>query len=217
MGKPFFALSDRAALVGEMLFSAYGNGAVGGSLRHDSPFQLLVAVVLSARCRDSSVNAVTAKLFFAAPTASAVAAMDQQQLEDILHPLGFFRQKSRSLLGLSKKIVEDFSGFVPMNFADLESLPGVGHKSASVVLGLCGGIAAFPVDTHVFRLAKRWGLSGGKNIAAVERDLKMLYGKEIWMDLHLRMIAHGRLHCTARSCGENQCAICRQLRSKPWL
>jgi endonuclease-3 len=197
-----------------MLFSMYPR--VDGFLSYNSPFQLLVAVVLSARCSDVRVNAVGAKLFAEAPEADDLAAMDINELEKILHPLGFFRQKARAVLGLSNQIVEKFSGAVPLNFRDLESLPGVGHKTASVVLGQLTDVPTFPVDTHVWRLALRWGLSKGKTAAAVERDLKNLFDEELWMGLHLRMIQHGRLHCTARRCDGTVCEICRKLRSKQW-
>ena len=215
MAEMALSAADRAALVQSMLFANYPD--VGKFLDYGSPFQLLVAVVLSARCLDSRVNSVTATLFTEAPTAEKMAAMELSRLEDIVHPLGFFRQKARAILGLAQKIVNEFSGAVPLNFCDLPSLPGVGHKTASVVIGQLTDIPTFPVDTHVWRLSLRWGLSHGKNAAAVERDLKNLFHPKSWMGLHMRMIHHGKLHCTASGCGEVGCEICRRLRSSPWL
>jgi endonuclease-3 len=207
-----FSVADRAAAVCGALFSLYPT--VEGFLNYDTPFQLLVAVVLSARCSDARVNGVTAKLFADAPTAHEICAMPLQLLEEIIHPLGFFHQKARALSGLSKKLVKEFSGAVPLNFSDLESLPGVGHKTASVVMGQLTSVPTFPVDTHVWRLAKRWGLSCGKNAMAVERDLKNLFQPTMWMGLHLRMIKYGRLRCTARMCDGTKCEICRLLELK---
>jgi endonuclease-3 len=184
---------------------------ISGFLEHGSPFQLLVAVVLSARCTDRQVNRVTVELFAEAPTARDLADLPLIRIEEIIHSLGFFRQKARALRGLAGRIGKNFHGEVPLNFEDLESLPGVGHKTASVVMGQCTGIPAFPVDTHVWRLARRWGLSEGRNVLQTERDLKDLFCPEQWMGLHLRMIAYGRGDCTARKCDGTRCAICRRL------
>jgi endonuclease-3 len=200
----------RAALVEGLLYARFPR--IGGFLEHRSPFQLLVAVVLSARCTDRQVNRVTGPLFAEAPTVEQFVKLRQERVEELIHSVGFFRQKARALKGLADKIVADFSGAVPMNFKDLESLPGVGHKTASVLLGQWAGIPTFPVDTHVHRLARRWRLSEGRNVAAVERDLKTLFPSERWMGLHLRMIAYGRSDCGARRCDGTKCDICRQLK-----
>jgi endonuclease-3 len=204
--------ADRAAAVDRLLEERLPR--VAGFLAHRSPFQLLVAVVLSARCTDERVNRVTERLFAEAPTAEALAALPLARTEELIPPVGFFHQKARALKGLSERLVRDFHGRVPLNFPDLESLPGVGHKTASVVLGQCTDTPTFPVDTHVWRLARRWGLSRARNVAETERDLKELFPPERWMDLHLRMIAYGRTGCTARGCDGTRCAICRQLAGK---
>ena len=203
------SLSVRATIVREMLEERFRE--ISSPLAHRDPFQLLVATVLSARCTDERVNKITGVLFAEAPTAEALAGLPPDRLEAIVHPAGFFRQKSRALRGLSERIVRDFHGQVPLNFPDLESLPGVGHKTASVVLGQCTAIPTFPVDTHVHRLASRWGLSSGANVETTERDLKALFPPDSWMDLHLRMIAYGRSECTARGCDGGRCPICRRL------
>jgi endonuclease-3 len=180
-------------------------------LRADSPFQLLVAVVLSARCTDRQVERVTPQLFAIAPTAEALVQLSQEEVEARIHSVGFFRQKARALLGLAQRLVQDFSGRVPLNFSDLESLPGVGHKTASVVLGQCTDTPTFPVDTHVARLAVRWGLARPGPVEKIERDLKVLFPEKEWMATHRRMIACGRSECTARGCDGTRCRICRQL------
>ncbi|MDR0679216.1 MAG: endonuclease III [Puniceicoccales bacterium] len=199
----------RAAFVERFLFERFP--IVDNFLNYRTPFQLLVAVVLSARCTDRQVNRVTGQLFEKAPTAEQLADLPTEQLEELIHSVGFFRQKARALKGLASKIVANFSGVVPTNFFDLESLPGVGHKTASVLLGQWAGIPTFPVDTHVWRLARRWRLSEGRTVTAVERDLKDLFPPQRWMGLHLRMIAYGRSDCGARSCDGTKCDICRRL------
>ncbi|MDR2577086.1 MAG: endonuclease III [Puniceicoccales bacterium] len=204
------ALDERAVIVENMLWEQFPE--IGGFLTHTSPFQLLVAVVLSARCTDAQVNRVTPQLFAVAPTAQQLAQISQGELEKIIHGVGFFRQKARALIGLSQRIYRDFAGAVPMNFEDLETLPGVGHKSASVVIGQCTSTPTFPVDTHVWRLARRWGLSMGKTVELVEKDLKTIFPSEKWMGLHLRMIVYGRSNCTARGCDGTRCQICQRIR-----
>lgn len=200
----------RAVFVEHFLFERFP--MIGGFLDHRTPFQLLVAVVLSARCTDRQVNRVTEQLFAEAHTAEQLANLPLERLEELIHSVGFFRQKARALKGLANKIIVAFSGAVPCNFPDLESLPGVGHKTASVLLGQWAGIPTFPVDTHVWRLARRWRLSEGRTVAAVERDLKNLFLPARWMGLHLRMIAYGRSDCGARRCDGTKCDICRQLK-----
>jgi endonuclease-3 len=187
---------------------------IGGSFDFQSPFQLLVAVMLSARCTDRQVNRVAPRLFQVAPTTEEMATMDRGHLETIIHSIGFFRQKAKHLQQTAERIAGEFSGKVPRNFGDLESLPGVGHKTASVVLGQLGVVATFPVDTHVYRLARRWELSLAPSVVAVERDLKNLFPARLWMSMHLRMIAWGRDVCPARGCDGSRCAICRRLRGE---
>jgi endonuclease-3 len=200
-------LRRRSELVESILFRRFPQ--VEGFLDFHSPFQLLVAVVLSARCTDRQVNCVTPTLFSLAADANAMAKLSQEQLETIIHSVGFFRQKAQAISALSRRLVEQWAGKVPLNFEDLESLPGVGHKTASVVLGLCTNDPTFPVDTHVYRLARRWKLSAGQTPVAVEKDLKRIFLPEKWFPLHLRMIAYGRTECTARGCDGTRCEICR--------
>jgi endonuclease-3 len=198
------------AVVESMLFSRLPH--VDGFLDFESPFQLLVAVVLSARCTDIQVNRVTPALFAVAPNARTMADFPLAELEKLIHGVGFFRQKARALSALSQILVNRWDGVVPLTFKDLESLPGVGHKTASVVLGLCTNRPTFPVDTHVYRLSRRWQLSSGHTPTAVEKDLKQIFPPEKWFPLHQRMIAYGRTNCTARKCDGTRCAICKAIR-----
>jgi endonuclease-3 len=197
------------AVVESMLFARLPR--VDGFLDFESPFQLLVAVVLSARCTDIQVNRVTPRLFVAAPDARSMANLPRAKLEEFIHGVGFFRQKARALSSLSQILLNRWGGTVPLSFEDLESLPGVGHKTASVVLGLCSDRPTFPVDTHVYRLSRRWQLSDGRTPIAVERDLKQIFSPEKWFPLHQRMIAYGRSDCTARKCDGTRCAICKAI------
>jgi endonuclease-3 len=194
-----------------MLFARFPH--MVGFLDFESPFQLLIAVVLSARCTDVQVNRVTPALFAAAPDARAMAGIPLARLEELIHCVGFFHQKARALSSLSQILMNRWSGAVPMTFEDLESLPGVGHKTASVVLGLCAGQATFPVDTHVYRLSRRWQLSSGRTPGAVERDLKQIFLPEKWFPLHQRVIAYGRTDCTARKCDGTCCPVCKAIRA----
>jgi endonuclease-3 len=187
-------------------------------LDHHDPFTLLVAVVLSAQCTDKKVNEVTPPLFRRGGTPQKMARLPVDEILSIIRPLGLAPQKAKALAGLSEMIVRDFGGEVPGNFESLESLPGVGHKTASVVMSQVFGLPAFPVDTHIHRLAQRWGLSDGSSVAQTERDLKRLFAPESWRDLHLQIIYYGREHCSARGCDGTRCPICRELfptRKKP--
>lgn len=187
-------------------------------LDHHDPFTLLVAVVLSAQCTDKKVNEVTPPLFRRGGTPQKMAKLPVDEILSIIRPLGLAPQKAKALAGLSEMIVRDFGGEVPGNFESLESLPGVGHKTASVVMSQVFGLPAFPVDTHIHRLAQRWGLSDGSSVAQTERDLKRLFAPESWRDLHLQIIYYGREHCSARGCDGTRCPICRELfptRKKP--
>jgi endonuclease-3 len=180
-------------------------------LSHKDPFQLLIAIILSARCTDARVNQITPRLFAEAPDAFAMENLPLEIIEKIIRPVGFFRQKARAISQTAHILVQKWQGQVPLHFHDLESLPGVGHKTASVLIGQWTGKPTFPVDTHVYRLARRWKLSSGKTVETVERDLKKIFPQKLWFPLHQRMIAYGRAHCTARGCDGKRCKICRTL------
>ncbi|MGV3483091.1 MAG: endonuclease III domain-containing protein [Planctomycetaceae bacterium] len=207
---------ERAAYVARTLGELYSSPPI--PLDHSDAFTLLVAVVLSAQCTDKKVNEITPALFAVAGTPAKMAALQPDQILEIIRPLGLAPQKSIALHGLARQLLERFDGKVPQTFEELESLPGVGHKTASVVMSQMFGHAAFPVDTHIHRLAQRWGLSQGKNVAQTEADLKRLFPPAIWRDLHLQIIYYGREHCTARGCDGTVCSMCRALyplRKKP--
>lgn len=177
-------------------------------LDHRDAFTLLVAVVLSAQCTDKRVNLVTPELFALADTPEKMARVPVAEIQRIIRPCGLSPQKARAISGLSALLVEKHAGKVPRTFEELEALPGVGHKTASVVMSQAYGVPAFPVDTHIHRLAKRWGLSSGRNVVETERDLKALFPESKWNKLHLRIIYFGREHCTARGCDGHTCMIC---------
>ena len=177
-------------------------------LDHRDPFTLLVAVLLSAQCTDERVNQVTPELFGLADTPQAMAALSVDQIKAVIRPCGLSPQKSRAIQRLSEILLEEHGGEVPADIEALERLPGVGHKSASVVLSQAFGVPAFPVDTHIHRLAQRWGLSNGKSVAQTEKDLKRLFPREHWDRLHLQIIFYGREYCTARGCDGRVCEIC---------
>ena len=178
-------------------------------LQHQDPFTLLVAVVLSAQSTDKKVNEVTPGLFALAPTPEAMARVPRQRIQALIQPLGLAPQKARAISELSKILVQRHGGEVPDEFDALEALPGVGHKTASVVMSQAFGHPAFPVDTHIHRLAQRWGLTSGANVRQTERDLKRLFPEATWNRLHLQFIFYGREHCTARGCDGTRCEICR--------
>jgi endonuclease-3 len=177
-------------------------------LDHEDPFTLLVAVVLSAQTTDARVNLVTPALFARAPTAEAMSAMPVDEIHDLIRTCGLAPGKARNLSALSKLLVERHGGKVPQSFEALEALPGVGHKTASVVMAQAFGVPAFPVDTHIHRLAARWGLSNGSTVERTERDLKALYAPEDWNALHLQIIYYGRQHCPALRHDPAVCPIC---------
>jgi endonuclease-3 len=208
--------AERAARVAERLRELYPQPPI--PLDHHDAFTLLVAVVLSAQCTDKKVNEVTPELFCRGGTPQAMAALPVDEILAIIRPLGLAPQKAKALSGLAQKIIGQFGGQVPAEFASLESLPGVGHKTASVVMSQVFGLPAFPVDTHIHRLAQRWGLSNGSSVVQTERDLKRLFPPESWRDLHLQIIFYGREYCTARGCDGTRCDLCRELfptRRKP--
>lgn len=207
---------ERADLVRERLDDLYPNPPI--PLDHKDDFTLLVAVLLSAQCTDKKVNEVTPALFRAAGTPKRMKTLGEEKILEIIRPLGLSKQKAKSLAKLSAILLEKHNGTVPQSFDDLEELPGVGHKTASVVMSQAFGVPAFPVDTHIHRLAQRWGLSNGKNVVQTERDLKKLFPEASWNKLHLQIIFYGREYCTARGCDGTKCGLCRELypkRKKP--
>ena len=177
-------------------------------LAHEDPFTLLVAVVLSAQCTDVRVNAITPALFARARTPEAMAKLTVREIDRIVRPCGLSPTKAKNIRALSQLLVERHGGRVPDTFEELEALPGVGHKTAGVVLAQAFGQPAFPVDTHIHRLAARWGLSTGRSVEHTERDLKRLFPESAWGDVHLQIIYFGRGHCPARGHEPAQCPIC---------
>lgn len=187
-------------------------------LDHTDPFTLLIAVLLSAQCTDKKVNEVTPALFAAGPTPAAMAELDEGEILGFIRQLGLAKTKAKNVRRLAQLLLERHDGAVPQSFEELEALPGVGHKTASVVMSQAFGVPAFPVDTHIHRLAQRWGLSNGENVARTERDLKALFPERAWNRLHLQIIFYGREFCTARGCDGRVCPLCRELypdRRKP--
>ena len=180
-------------------------------LDHSDDFTLLVAVLLSAQCTDKKVNEITPALFSLASTPKEMSLLGEKKILNMIRQIGLSNRKAASLNKLSNIIVDKFGGQVPQNFEDLESLPGVGHKTASVVMAQAFNVPTFPVDTHIHRLAQRWGLTNGNNVKQTERDLKELFPKNTWNKLHLQIIFYGREHCTARGCDGRVCGLCREL------
>lgn len=180
-------------------------------LDHKDPYTLLVAVLLSAQCTDVRVNLVTPALFALADNPHDMMHVPVDAIRAIIRPCGLSPRKSAAISELSKILVEQHGGEVPADFAALEALPGVGHKTASVVMSQSFGIPAFPVDTHIHRLATRWKLTSGKNVVETERDLKRLFPRDSWNRLHLQIIFYGREHCTARGCDGKRCLLCQEL------
>ena len=201
---------ERADFIAPVLAELYPETPI--PLDHRDPFTLLVAVVLSAQCTDKKVNEVTPALFAVAGNPADMAAMPVERVLGLIRQLGLAPQKSKALVGLARLIMTKHGGQVPRTFEELEALPGVGHKTASVVMAQAFGVPAFPVDTHIHRLAKRWRLSVGKSVEQVERDLKKVFPESAWNQLHLRIIFYGREHCTARGCDGKTCRICAALR-----
>lgn len=178
-------------------------------LLHTDPYTLLIAVLLSAQCTDARVNTITPKLFEKADTPEKMICLTPKEIEAIIRPCGLAPTKSRAIRNLSKDLIEYHRGKVPCSFEELEKLPGVGHKTASVVMAQAFQKAAFPVDTHINRCAHRWGLSKGKTVVQTERDLKKLFPKNKWIKLHLQIIYFARKYCPARGHKKDQCPICR--------
>lgn len=201
---------EKAEKIGLILQELYPNPPI--PLVHSSPYTLLIAVLLSAQCTDARVNMVTPKLFSMAATPQEMILLDAATIEEIIKTCGLAPRKSRAIWELSRLLIENHKGAVPQSFSALEALPGVGHKTASVVMAQAFGKPAFPVDTHIHRCAKRWGLSEGKNVEQVEKDLKRLFKKEHWNRLHLQIIYFAREHCPARNHNVVLCPICSQLK-----
>jgi endonuclease-3 len=200
---------QRAQIVHRRLDELYPTTDI--PLDHADPYTLLVAVVLSAQCTDNMVNRVTPDLWKLADTPEAMSRVPVDRIQAVIRPCGLSPQKAKAISGLSKILVEEHAGQVPQDFEALERLPGVGHKTASVVMAQAFGVPAFPVDTHIHRLAQRWGLTNGKNVVQTETDLKKLFPIEAWNRLHLQIIFYGREHCSARGCDGTVCGICREV------
>ena len=198
--------SERAKFIMEFLEQTYPSTPV--PLNNKNVFELLVAVLLSAQCTDERVNKVTPSLFKIADNPFDMGKIPVEKIYKIIRPCGLAPQKSKAISNLSKILVNKFDGMVPKDLKELEKLPGVGHKTASVVVSQGFGIPAFPVDTHIHRLAQRWGLTNGKNVKTTENDLKRLFPKEKWNKLHLQIIFYGREFCSAWACDGTVCKIC---------
>jgi len=200
---------ERAARVLERLNALYPETPI--PLDHSDPYTLLVAVLLSAQCTDKRVNTVTPALFALASTPEAMMEIPVERIREIIRPCGLSPRKSKAISDLSRILVEEHGGRVLAEFEALERLPGVGHKTASVVMAQAFGVPAFPVDTHIHRLAKRWRLSAAKNVVQTERDLKRVFPQDQWNRLHLQIIFYGREYCTARGCDGKSCPLCAEL------
>ena len=198
--------SERAKFIMEFLEQTYPNTPV--PLNNKNVFELLIAVLLSAQCTDERVNKVTPSLFKIANNPFEMEKVPVEKIYKIIRPCGLAPQKSKAISNLSKILVNKFDGIVPKDMNELEKLPGVGHKTASVVVSQGFGVPAFPVDTHIHRLAQRWGLTNGKNVKTTEKDLKRLFPKEKWNKLHLQIIFYGREFCSAWACDGTVCKIC---------
>ena len=197
---------ERVAFIDKRLQELYPNPPV--PLDHSDPYTLLVAVLLSAQCTDERVNLVTPALFALADNPFDMAKESVETIREIIKPCGLSPQKSKAIRGLSEILINEHGGEVPQDFESLERLPGVGHKTASVVMAQSFGVPSFPVDTHIHRLAQRWGLTRGRNVNETERDLKRVFKKSRWNDLHLQIISYGREFCSARGCDGRVCEIC---------
>jgi len=206
--------AERARYVEDRLAELYLETPI--PLDHFSAYTLLVAVLLSAQCTDKRVNLVTPALFELADNPADMAQKSVDEINAIVRPCGLAPRKARAIQGLSRILIDQHEGEVPRTFEDLEALPGVGHKTASVVMSQAFGFAAFPVDTHIYRLAHRWKLSRkGGTVQRVEKDLKRIFPESSWNALHLRIIFYGREHCSARGCDGHTCEICDHLNGPP--
>lgn len=197
---------EKAAFIVQKLEELFPDPPI--PLHHKDPYTLLVAVLLSAQCTDERVNQVTPHLFAVADNPEAMQEVPVDTIREIIRPCGLSPAKSKAISGLSKILVEQHHGQVPKTFEELEALPGVGHKTASVVMTQAWGKPAFPVDTHIHRLAERWGLSNGRSVEQTERDLKKIFAQHLWNKLHLQIIYFGRSYCPARGHDPAKCPIC---------
>ena len=200
---------EKADYIAQRLESLYPETPI--PLDHKDPYTLLIAVLLSAQCTDVRVNKITPHLFKLADNPKAMVKLSIKEIEEIIRPCGLSPRKSRAIHELSQIILDKHHGLVPESFEALEELPGVGHKTASVVMAQSFNVPAFPVDTHIHRLAQRWGLTNGKNVEQTEADLKKVFPESLWNKLHLQIIFYGREFCTARGCDGLQCEICSTL------
>ncbi len=197
---------EKAERIQKMLEELYPEIPV--PLDHETPFQLLIAVLMSAQTTDLKVNQVTPELFKQGPTPEKMASLEVAHIQSMIREVGLAPTKAKNIKRLSELLLERHEGEIPSTFEELEDLPGVGHKTAGVVLAQAFGIPAFPIDTHIHRLAARWGLSNGRNVEQTEKDLKAVFPKNAWNDLHLRIIFFGREYCPARYHDLSQCPIC---------
>ena len=204
--------TDKIKFIGEKLDELFPNPPI--PLDYTSAYTMLVAVVLSAQCTDIRVNQVTKVLFKAADTPKKMVKLGVERIAEIIKPCGFFNTKSVNIYNLSKTLVEKYDGEVPRTFEELEALPGVGHKTASVMMIHAFKVPAFPVDTHIHRLAKRWGLSDGSSVEQTEADLKKIFPKEEWEKRHLQIIYFGRTYCKAMGHKPESCPICKTVGCK---
>lgn len=202
----------RAKIVQIILNKLFPHPAI--PLKHTSPYTLLIAVLLSAQCTDARVNQITPKLFAKAKTSKSMVKLTISEIAEIIRPCGLSNNKAKAIWHLSKKLLEKTKGKVPKTFEELEQLPGVGHKTASVVMSQAFHQPAFPVDTHIHRCAKRWGLSKGKNVRQTEKDLKSIFPEKIWNTLHLQIIYYARKYCPARGHKIQECPICNAFQMK---
>ena len=198
--------NQRAKLILKILNKIYPKTPI--PLKHNSKFTLLISVLLSAQCTDLNVNKVTKNIYPKYNKPEHFLKLGRKKIEKLIKSIGLFRVKAKSVFFLSKQLIEKHNGKVPKTFEELEALPGVGHKTASVVMSQGFGYPAFPVDTHIHRLAQRWGLTNGKNVNQTEKDLKRLFPKKFWNKLHLQIIYYGRQYCKARECYGLTCKIC---------
>ncbi len=200
-------LTERTKYIDQKLEELYPNPPI--PLNHQSPYTLLIAVLLSAQCTDARVNKVTPALFRLASIPEKMAKQTIEEIDEIVRPCGLAPRKAKAIHQLSIILMKEHRGQVPQSLEELEKLPGVGHKTASVVMSQAFGVPSFPVDTHIHRLAQRWKLTNGKNVTQTEKDLKRHFAKERWNSLHLQIIYYGREHCPARACHGLECIICK--------
>ena len=200
---------DRSKIIISELQKLYPETPI--PLNHDGPYTLLIAVVLSAQSTDKKVNELTEELFKVANTPQKMVNLGIDNIYKYIKQLGLSRQKSKNTYNLSKILIDKYHGLVPNTFQELESLPGVGHKTASVVMSQIFNIPSFPVDTHIHRLSQRWGLTNGKSVIQTEKDLKKIFPISLWNKLHLQIIFYGREYCTARGCDGTKCLICKKV------